>query len=71
MSSGRVMLAWILTSASVCGVCGIFGFGTVTPIPQTVQSFLFLIMALAATVLLGAFDAYEGQDRSHDNLEDA
>jgi hypothetical protein len=39
------------------------------PIAATAQSFLYLAMALAATVLLGAFEAYETES-GVDNPDD-
>ena len=65
------MLALILTSASVCGLCGLLGSGSVLPVPETAQSVLYLVMALAATVLFGAFDAYESQDSTRGSGDDA
>lgn len=55
------MVAWIAASAVVCALLGALGSGSLIPVATNVQSFLLLGMALAATVLLGAFDAYEGQ----------
>jgi hypothetical protein len=59
---GRVMLAWVMRSALTCGICGALGSGAILPIAPMTQSYLFLAMAIAATVMLGAFDAYETQD---------
>ena len=65
------MLSWIAASALVCAILGALGTGSLVPLPPNVQGFLLLGMALAATVLLGAFDAYESQTPVQDNTDES
>ncbi|HUZ66331.1 MAG TPA: hypothetical protein VMU56_01575 [Beijerinckiaceae bacterium] len=55
------MLGWVAASGLICAIFGAFGTDSIVPLAADVQSYLLLGMALAATVLLGAFDAYEGR----------
>lgn len=65
------MLAWIAASAIVCVICATLGFGSFFSMTPQGQGLLLLVLAIAATVLLGAFEAYEGQGRTPERTEDA
>jgi hypothetical protein len=53
------MLAWIVTSGFTCILCG--DLASKLPPATTAQSYLYLGMAIAGTICLGAFDAFETQ----------
>ena len=55
------MIIWMAISAIVCALCGALVADPLGLIATTGQSYLLLLMALAGTVLFGAFDAYESQ----------
>lgn len=53
------MAAWVAAAAFVCVICAALSFGSFFALTAGAQSVAFLIMALSALVLVGAFDAYE------------
>jgi hypothetical protein len=65
------MLALVALSAFVCVVSAALGFGPFLALSIQAQGLVLLVLAIAATVLLGAFEAYEGQGPSADRTEDA
>jgi hypothetical protein len=65
------MLAWVAASAFVCVICAALGFGPFLSLSDHSQGLLLLILSIAATFLLGAFEAYDGQSAKSERVEDA
>lgn len=61
------MLGWIALSALICIVCATLGFGSALSLSPGLQGVILLVLALAAMVLLGAFEAYEAQGRKRED----
>lgn len=64
------MAALIAASALACVLFGALGLGEWVSLPIDVQSFLLLGMAVAGTIMLGAFDAYESRSGEAESVDE-
>jgi hypothetical protein len=64
------MFTWLAWSAVFCASCFVLAMDPLGFFATTGQSFLLLLMALAGTVLFGAFDAYESEGPAAQPQED-
>ncbi len=55
------MVRWILSLTALCVVSATLGFGKFLPLASTAQSLWLVVFAVSATLLIGAFEAYETQ----------
>ncbi|MBX9740920.1 MAG: hypothetical protein K2X62_12635 [Beijerinckiaceae bacterium] len=65
------MLACVAASAFICVICAALGFGPFLSLSVQSQGIILLVLAVAGTFLLGAFEAYDGQSAKQDRVEDA
>ena len=55
------MLRLLASSAFICIGCALLGLGKLVPLTSNMESFFLAMAAMAATVFISSYDAYETQ----------
>lgn len=64
------MLAFAAASFLVCALSALMAFGLLGGVPPAGQNVALLVSAVAALVLLGAFEAHEAEGPSQTDTDD-